>query len=86
MSGRNGKNKNKRRPASKTLSDLKFLMEYKTTKVREAGALVTEITMTNVDVMFTVVYGEFEGDRNTQKAWQSVAQDLRRKKSALVVN
>jgi hypothetical protein len=82
MPGRNGRHKNKRRPASKTLSDLKFLMEYITSKVQEAGALATVITLTNVDVMFTVVFEEFEGGRNAQKNWQSVAQDIRRRQRA----
>ena len=79
MPGRNGRHKNKRRPASKTLSDLKFLMDYSTKKVEQAGALATVITLTNVDTMFSVVYDEFEGGQNAQKNWQSVAQDICRR-------
>jgi hypothetical protein len=81
MSGRTGKYKRRRKPISKVWSDLSFLMKYIGRRVEEAGNTQEEITMANVDLMFTTVEGEFaEGRlRNTQKQWTSVAKDLRKR-------
>ena len=74
--GWTGPNKNRCRPACKTLCDLKFLMLYITDKVVAAGRLVDVITMASVVDMFSVVATEFGGARNSQKKWLTIAQEI----------
>ena len=76
--GRTGPNKNRRRPARKTLCDLKFLMMYITDKVVGAGRFADVITMASVVDMFSVVATEFGGARNSQKKWHTISQEIRR--------
>ena len=82
MQGRNGRNKNKRRAARKTYSDLAYLMNYIQEKVEQAGAMADSISLTTVDAMFRVVADEFEGPRNAQKKWSTFSQELRRRNKA----
>ena len=76
--GRTGPNKNRRRPARKTLCDLKFLMMYITDKVVAAGRFADVITMASVVDMFSMVATEFGGARNSQKKWHTISQEIRR--------
>ena len=71
--GRTGPNKNRCRPARKTLCNLKFLMLYITDKVLAAGRLADVITMASVVDMFSVIATEFGGTRNSQKKWLTIA-------------
>ena len=81
MHGRNGRNKNNRRAARKTYSDLAYLMNYIQDKVQEAGAMTDTITIANVDAMYQVVAQEFlAGRRNAQKKWSTFSQELRRRR------
>ena len=76
QNGQTGPNKNRCRPACKTLCDLKFLMLYITDKVVAAGRLMDVITMASVVDMFSVVATEFGGARNSQKKWHTIAQEI----------
>ena len=76
--GQTGPNKNRHRPAHKTLCDLKFLMLYITDKVVAAGRLADVITMASVVDMFSVVATEFGGARNSQKKWHTIVQEIQR--------
>jgi len=81
MHGRTGKSKEKRRLARKNLNDMKFIMNWITKKVQEAGAMEQVITLSSVDRMFAVVAGEFsEGERNGQKKWNTLVRDLQTKR------
>ena len=78
MHGWNRRNKNNRRAAWKTYSDLAYLMNYIQDKVQEAGAMTDTITIANVDAMYQVVAQEFlAGWRNVQKKWSKFSQELR---------
>ena len=62
------------------LSDMKFLMNWITSKVEAAGALEQEITISAVDQMFQVVTEEFsEGECSGQKRWTTVIRGLQKK-------
>jgi len=75
-----GKAKEKRRPATTILSDLRFVMRWITTRVEEAGRMEEEITILAVDRMFEVVAGHFsEGEHNGQKKWPTVIRSLWKK-------
>ena len=76
--GRTGPNKNRRRPARKTLCDLKFLMMYITDKVVATGRFADVITMASVVDMLSVVATEFGGARNSQKKWHTISQEIQR--------
>ena len=76
--GRMGPNKNRCRPARKTLCDLKFLMLFITDKVVAAGRFMDVITRASVVDMFSVVATEFGGARNLQKKWHTIAQVIQR--------
>ena len=78
MHGRRGRNRGKRRPSRKTLSDLAFLMTYVTRKVEAAGEMAEAFSLDSVDRMFTVVAEEFEGGRNAQMHWASTVHLVRR--------
>ena len=69
-------NKNRCRPARKTLCNLKFLMLNITDKVGAAGRLEDVITMVSVVDMFSVVATEFGGARNLQKKWHTIVQEI----------
>jgi hypothetical protein len=86
MNGRRGRNRGKRRPTRKTLSDLAFLMTHVTRKVEAAGQMAEVVSLESVDRMFTVVAEEFEGGRNAQKHWASVVHLVRRSRGNAVVN
>ena len=73
-----GPNKNRCRPARKTLCGLKFLMLYITDKVVAAGKFVDVLTMALVVDMFSMVATEFGGARNLQKKWHTISQEIRR--------
>ena len=77
MHARVGRNRHRRRPARKIYCDLKFLMEYITKKIRDAGRMNDVIKMASVVEMYQVVAQEFEGGRNAQKKWVTVATELR---------
>ena len=77
MHARVGRDRHRRRPARKIYCDLKFLMEYITKKIRDAGRMNDVITMESVVEMYQVVAQEFEGGRNAQKKWVTVATELR---------
>lgn len=80
LQGRSGSHSGKRRPASKVLSDLSFLMKHITEKVVAAGAMPDEITLSSVDKMFDVVVDEFgRGHRDAQKKWLTVVREVRKK-------
>jgi len=82
MHGRTGKSKEKQRLARKNLNDMKFIMNWITKKVQEAGAMEQVITLSSVDRMFAVVAGEFsEGERNGQKKWNTLVRDLQTKQA-----
>jgi len=80
MHGRAGP-RDRRRLARKTLNDLKFLMKWVAFRVHEAGATAHVITIASVDRMFLSVAPEFsEGERDGQKKWNTVVNELRKKK------
>jgi len=82
MHGRTGKSKEKQRLARKNLNDMKFIMNWITKKVQEAGAMEQVITLSSVDRMFAMVAGEFsEGERNGQKKWNTLVRDLQTKQA-----
>jgi hypothetical protein len=80
--GRKGLFKASRRPARKILSDIKFLMTFVRNKVIERGALQeTEISIRSVNTMFRAVADCFDnGNRATQKLWNTAVHDIRFKK------
>ena len=81
MHGRTGGKREKRRLARKNLNDMKFLMNWITKKVEEAGAMEQVITLSSVDWMFSIVAGEFsEGEQNGQKKWNTLVRDLQLKR------
>jgi hypothetical protein len=55
MHGRTGRFKEKRRASQKIFADLKFLMDYMETNVREEASVPAEITITTVDAICMVV-------------------------------
>ena len=61
MHGRTGRHRRNRRPARKPLSDLAFLKTYITLKVQSASAMVEDVSLESVDIMFVVVAEEFQG-------------------------
>jgi len=64
----------------KTLSDMRYLMNWITAKVAEARAIEQEITISAVDRMFAVVENLFsEGECNGQKKWNTVIRALQKK-------
>ena len=77
LHARMGANRNRQRLSRKRLCDLKFLMEYITKKVQDANWVENVITPTSVMRMFEVVAEEFQGGRNSQKKWHTVANELR---------
>jgi len=80
MHGRTGGSRERQRPAAKTLSDMRYLMNWITTTVAEAGAIEQEITISAVDWMFAVVANLFsEGECNGQKKWNMVIRALQKK-------
>jgi hypothetical protein len=80
--GRTGVSKQKRRPARKILSDIKFLMGFITQKVKARGAFELEnLTVATVDSMFKAVADCFDNnDRDSQRRWRTVIHDVRSKK------
>jgi hypothetical protein len=79
--GRTGKHKGKRRPATKILSDMKFLMSFVHRKVVDCSALETVICIQSVDRMFRAVSDVFSlVERDAQKRWLSVVHDIRNRK------
>jgi hypothetical protein len=79
---RTGKYKDNRRRSTKTLCDIRFLMNYVESLVKEVGALTNIITVNNVEAMFdSVVYRlDVASSRDCQKQWASVVRALRRRK------
>lgn len=79
---RTGKYKMNRRRATKTLCDIRFLMKYVESLVKEVGALTDQITPNSVDAMFDSVAYKLvnETSRDSQKQWASVVRKLRRRK------
>ena len=79
LHARTGANRNRWQLSRKTLCDLKFLMGYITKKVQDANRVKNVITPTLVMRMLEVVAEEFQGGRNSQKKWHTVANELRAK-------
>ena len=63
-----GRNANKRRPSRKTLNDLRFLMKYMETKIKDAGAWTDEHSLENVDVMYQAVASVFGAGGTSRNA------------------
>ena len=79
--GRRGKNKTRRRKARKTLTDLAYLMNFVKNKVVSRGKYEVEITIAAVDRMFQSVVDCFDiNERDTQKRWTTIVNDVRNKK------
>jgi hypothetical protein len=79
--GRTGKHKEKRRPATKVLSDPNFLMKFIIQKVIELGKFEPGNTVAAVDRMFLAVVNCFDiKDRDAQKRWTSVVNGIRTKR------
>lgn len=79
--GRKGTYKHKRRQTTKTLSDMRFVMNFVQQKVVDKGAFEAEITSESVDCMFAAVVDVFtKKERDAQKQWTTVAYDIRSKK------
>jgi hypothetical protein len=76
LHGRRGQHKLARRPAKKTLSDMRKLMQIIQQKVEEGGFFCTEVTPESVDRMYRSVedyFIKFTGKgRDSQKSWISV--------------
>jgi hypothetical protein len=80
MHGRTGKHKLKRRPATKVLCDMNFLMKFVHDKVVERGKFEAQITVASVDRMFLAVIDCFDlKDRDEQKRWSTVVNGIRTK-------
>lgn len=80
MHGRTGLYKYKRRPATKVLCDLKFLMNFVHNKVLERGQFEAQITVAAVDKMFLAVLDCFDiEDRDAQKRWTTIVNGIRKK-------
>jgi hypothetical protein len=80
MHGRTGKYKDRRRAATKVLSDLHFIMEYISTKVTERNLQEAVITPESVDRMFIALLDIFtEAERDAQKRWVSVVLNVIRR-------
>ena len=78
LHGRKGRYKLQRRKSTKILSDMKFLMEYVTRKVRERNAFRAEITIATVDSMFDAVADLLSSNaRNAQLNWLTAVGRLR---------
>lgn len=81
LQGRRGQHKESRRPAKKTLCDIKKLMKTITEKVVEKGAFCDEVTPEAVDLMYRSVedyFIQFTGKgRDSQKSWVSVLDSIR---------
>jgi len=61
-------------------------MNWITTKVREAGVIEQEITISAVDQMFAVVANLFsEGEHNGQKKWNTVIRALQKNLNFCIV-
>jgi len=59
---------------------MRYLMNWITTKVREAGAIEQESTISAVEQMFAVVANLFsKGEHNGQKKWNMVIRALQKK-------
>ena len=67
----------RRRPARKTMCDLRYLMEYIIVKVDAAGVREEHISLESVDRMFLCVADEFQSGRNAQKKWLTVSDRVR---------
>jgi hypothetical protein len=79
--GRTGKHKDKRRQASKILSDMKKCMTFIHEKVVQRGKFEPEITLASVDRMFKAIVDCFDKkERDAQKRWTSVLRDIHTKK------
>jgi len=77
MHGRTSGERQKRKPAWKTLSDMKAIMTWITKKIEEAGAMEEVISLSFINQMFAVVAGEFsEGEQNGQKKWNMLVRVL----------
>jgi hypothetical protein len=71
----------KRRPAGKTLSDMRFLIKVMKKMVEEEGAFQHRITVRSVDEMFKSIEERLMvHDRELQKTWRSVVRELRENK------
>jgi hypothetical protein len=80
MHGRTGKYKDKRRAATKVLSDLHYIMEFFSNKVTERNLQEPVINPESVDRMFIAVSDIFtEAERDAQKRWVSVVLNVRRR-------
>lgn len=87
--GRTGKFKSKRKPANKTLCEMKFLMNYIRSKVEEKLTTIPkEINITSVNAMYDQVqylFSHIDHDlqrknaRSIQLMWTTVARKLRAK-------
>lgn len=78
---RTGYFKEQRRKASKTLSNMRYLMKVVLKYVREANAVTSVMTTTSVDNMFkTVAHRLISGCRDDQKRWITVVRELRKLK------
>jgi hypothetical protein len=76
----------RRRPARKVLADLRFVMTFVETKVREANRWVDDHNARSIAEMFRVVEHHFiissnrsHDRRNSQIKWQTMVQLLRKK-------
>ena len=79
-----GRNACKRRPARKTMGDIKCLMDHIENKVKDAGAWTEDHTLEKVDAMHQVVASAFGGmgtNRNaraTQARWNTFVNQMRK--------
>jgi hypothetical protein len=73
----------KRRPASKMMCDLRFLMKFVNDLVEREDAIEDMITLTTVDKMYSLVSKNFDaGERDLQKQWLTAVREIRKAKSA----
>jgi len=76
--GRTGRFQGQRRAAKRTLCDLRFLMNWISNKVEEAGAKEEVITPSSVNRMFQAVSHFFsQAERDGQKSWLTIVRAVR---------
>ena len=80
MHGRRGPRPDRRRPSTKILSDMKFLMKHIVSKLRERGLYEEIKTIESVDRMYQGVadlYNVRNNPRNGQISWMTTANQIR---------
>ena len=79
---RTGLNRGRRRQASKTLSDIWFLMYYIEKMIEDQNRMAAMITLEAVDGMFDLVVEEEPfagGERDSQKRWTIIVNQLQKR-------